>query len=81
MKVRISIVLKETVLDPQGQAIAMSLKKQGFSEVNNVRQGKIIDIDLTEKSIDSSKETIKKMCEDLLINPQIETYSIQKLEK
>ena len=81
MKVRISIVLKETVLDPQGQAIAMSLKKQGFLEVNNVRQGKIIDIDLTEKSIDSSKETIKKMCEDLLINPQIETYSIQKLEK
>ena len=81
MKVRISIVLKETVLDPQGQAIAMSLKKQGFLEVNNVRQGKIIDIDLTEKSIDSSKEAIKKMCEDLLINPQIETYSIQKLEK
>ena len=81
MKVRISIVLKKTVLDPQGQAIAMSLKKQGFSQINNVRQGKIIDIDLTEKSDESSKETIKKMCEDLLINPQIETYSIQELKK
>ena len=81
MKVRISIVLKKTVLDPQGQAIAMSLKKQGFSQVNSVRQGKIIDIDLTEKSFESSKETIKKMCEDLLTNPQIETYSIQELEK
>ena len=81
MKIRISIVLKKTVLDPQGQAIAMSLKKQGFSQVNSVRQGKIIDIDLTEKSFESSKEAIKKMCEDLLTNPQIETYSIQELEK
>ena len=79
MKVRVSIVLKKTVLDPQGQAIAMSLKNQGFSQVENVRQGKIIDIELTEKSGESSKEVIKKICEDLLINPQIETYSIQEL--
>ena len=81
MKVRVSIVLKKTVLDPQGQAIAMSLKNQGFSHVNNVRQGKIIDIELTEKLGESSKGVIKKICEELLINPQIETYSIQELEK
>ena len=81
MKVRVNIVLKKTVLDPQGQAIAMSLKNQGFSQVENVRQGKIIDIELVEKSGESSKEVIKKICEDLLINPQIETYSIQELEK
>ena len=81
MKVRVSIILKKTVLDPQGQAIAMSLKNQGFSQVENVRQGKIIDIELIEKSGESSKEVIKKICEDLLINPQIETYSIQELEK
>ena len=81
MKVRVSIVLKKTVLDPQGQAIAMSLKNQGFSQVNNVRQGKIIDIELTEKLGESSKGVIKKICEDLLINPQIETYSIQELKK
>ena len=81
MKVRVSIVLKKTVLDPQGQAIAMSLKNQGFSQVENVRQGKIIDIELIEKTGESSKEVIKKICEDLLINPQIETYSIQELEK
>ena len=81
MKVRVSIVLKKTVLDPQGQAIAMSLKNQGFSQVENVRQGKIIDIELIEKSGESSKEVIKKICEDLLINPQIETYSIEELEK
>ena len=81
MKVRVSIVLKKTVLDPQGQAIAMSLKNQGFSQVENVRQGKLIDIELIEKSGESSKEVIKKICEDLLINPQIETYSIEELEK
>ena len=60
MKVRVSIVLKKTVLDPQGQAIAMSLKNQGFSQVENVRQGKIIDIELIEKTGESSKEVIKK---------------------
>ena len=81
MKVRVSIVLKKTVLDPQGQAIAMSLKNQGFSQVENVRQGKIIDIELIEKSGESSKEVIKKICEDLLINPRIETYSIEELKK
>ena len=79
MKVRVSIVLKQTVLDPQGQAIAMSLKNQGFSQVENVRQGKIIDLELNEKSSKTSKKTIKRICEDLLINPQIETYSIQEV--
>tara|TARA_B100001996_G_scaffold345804_1_gene302366 strand:- start:375 stop:632 length:258 start_codon:yes stop_codon:yes gene_type:complete len=79
MKVRVSIVLKKTVLDPQGQAIAMSLKNQGFSQVESVRQGKIIDLELNEKFSKSSKKTIEKICEDLLINPQIETYSIQEV--
>ena len=80
MKVRINIVLKDSVLDPQGQAITMSLKNQGFSGVNNVRQGKILDMDLDVECLKESKELIEKMCKDLLINPQIETFSIHETE-
>ncbi len=78
MKVRINIVLKDNVLDPQGQAIQMSLKNQGFSGVNSVRQGKIIDIDLEGNSLENSRKQIEQMCESLLINPQIETFTIQE---
>ena len=79
MKVRINIVLKDIVLDPQGQAIQMSLKNQGFSGINSVRQGKIIDIDLEENSLEKSKKMIEQMCESFLINPQIETFTIQEI--
>ena len=81
MKVRIKITLKESVLDPQGQAIAMSLKAQGYSEINSVRQGKIIDIDMDGNSLKDSKKLIEKMCHDLLINPQIENFSIEENEQ
>lgn len=80
MKVRIKITLKESVLDPQGQAIAVSLKNQGFSEINSVRQGKIIDVDMDGNSFEKSKMLIEKMCYDLLINPQIEVFSIEENE-
>ena len=80
MKVRINIVLKDSVLDPQGQAITIALRNQGFSGVNNVRQGKILDMDLNAESLTDSKELIEKMCKDLLINPQIETFSIHETE-
>jgi len=80
MKIRIKITLKESVLDPQGQAIAISLKNQGFSEINSVRQGKIIDVDMDGNSLEESKMLIEKMCHDLLINPQIEVFSIEENE-
>ncbi len=80
MKVRINIVLKDSVLDPQGQAITTALRNQGFSGVNNVRQGKILDMDLDVESLEDWKESIEKMCKDLLTNPQIETFSIHETE-
>ena len=80
MKVRIKVTLKDSVLDPQGQAIAVSLKNQGFSEINSVRQGKIIDLDMNGNSIEESKKLIEEMCNDLLINPQIEVFSIEENE-
>ena len=52
MKVRVNIVLKPSVLDPQGQAVATSLLGQGFENIKNVRQGKILDIEFNSKKVD-----------------------------
>tara|TARA_A100001011_G_C14259191_1_gene821562 strand:- start:1266 stop:1439 length:174 start_codon:yes stop_codon:yes gene_type:complete len=55
MKLRINIILKPTILDPQGQAVASSLVGQGFENVKNVRQGKIFDIEFNSSKIDKKK--------------------------
>tara|TARA_Y100000991_G_C21769872_1_gene262584 strand:+ start:192 stop:431 length:240 start_codon:yes stop_codon:yes gene_type:complete len=77
MKIRVNIVLKPSILDPQGQAVASSLVGQGFRNIKNVRQGKIIDIDFNSEEIDISK--IDEMCEDFLTNPLVEDYTIEKI--
>ena len=77
MKIRVTIVLKPSILDPQGQAIASSLVGQGFRNIKNVRQGKIIDIDFNSEEIDISK--IGEMCEDFLTNPLVEDYTIEEI--
>ena len=77
MKIRVNIVLKPSILDPQGQAIASSLVGQGFRNVKNVRQGKIIDIDFNSEEIDISK--IDEMCENFLTNPLVEDYTIEEI--
>ena len=73
MKVTVKIMLKNGVLDPQGKAIEHALETLGFDDVENVRQGKIIEMDVGEKT---SQDDIKKMCEQLLANPVIEDYEI-----
>ena len=80
MKIRINIVLKDSVLDPQGEAIASSLKKLGHDYVRSVRQGKIIDIDIDNQEDEDLRSSVKKMCEDLLTNSQVEAYSYEKIE-
>ena len=77
MKLIVRISLKDSILDPQGQAIANSLKSLGFTEINSVRQGKIIEIDLAENKLDSGIETVEKMCDKLLVNSVIENFSIE----
>ena len=80
MKIRINIILKDSVLDPQGEAIASSLKKLGHDYVRSVRQGKIIDIDIDNQEDEDLRSSVKKMCEDLLTNSQVEAYSYEKIE-
>ena len=77
MKIRINIVLKLSILDPQGQAIASSLVGQGFQNIKNVRQGKIIDIEFNSNEIDMNK--INEMCKAFLTNPLVEDYNIEEL--
>ena len=77
MKARIHITLKQGVLDPQGKAIANALEALGFSDVDGVRQGKYIEIDLQENNSEAARASVDAMCEKLLANTVIEDYSIE----
>ena len=75
MKARIIVTLKESVLDPQGQAIEGALAALGFDGVGSVRQGKIIDIELSDPA--DAETRLKAMCEKLLANTVIEDYRVE----
>ena len=77
MKARVHVRLKEGVLDPQGKAIGHALTSLGFTGVGEVRQGKLIEVDLTETDRQKAREQVEKMCEELLANPVIENYDIE----
>ncbi|SNZ08626.1 phosphoribosylformylglycinamidine synthase subunit PurS [Cohaesibacter gelatinilyticus] len=79
MKARITVTLKNGVLDPQGKAIEGALGALGFDGVNDVRQGKVIDIELAESDKASAEGKLNDMCEKLLANTVIENYHIDIL--
>ena len=80
MKARVHVTLKPGVLDPQGKAIAQALGRLGFGGVQDVRQGKFIEIELAEADQDKARETVDAMCAKLLANTVIEDYAIELLE-
>ena len=77
MLAKIHITLKKEVLDPQGSVIANSLKSLGFDGVQDVRQGKYIEIRLDDNDKDSAIKRLNEMCEKLLANLVIEDYSVE----
>ena len=77
MRARVFVTLKNGVLDPQGKAIGHALNGLGFSSVGEVRQGKVIDIDLHETDAEKARAALKEMCEKLLANTVIEKYEIE----
>lgn len=77
MKVRIFVTLKDGVLDPQGKAIHHALESLDFSGVNDVRAGKLIELDVAPSV---SRKEIEKMCDKLLANLVIENYEIEMPE-
>jgi len=76
VKAKVHIMLKRGVLDPQGKAIGHALESLGFSGVDDVRQGKYIEIEIAETEPEAARAKVEAMCARLLANPVIETYSI-----
>ena len=76
MKVRVSVSLKNGVLDPQGRAIQHALEGLGFAGVNDVRSGRLIELDVADDVTDAA---LDEMCRKLLANMVIENYRIEKV--
>ena len=76
MKARVHIRLKPGVHDPQGRAIGNALHGLGFGEVGEVRQGKLIELDIEAEDAETARSRLDDMCRQLLANPVIETYAI-----
>jgi phosphoribosylformylglycinamidine synthase len=74
MKTRVVVTLKPGVLDPQGKAVHNALSGLGFAGVNDVRIGKIVEMDIAD---DTSTDALDEMCRKLLANTVIENYRIE----
>ena len=77
MKARITVTLKNGVLDPQGRAIAHALHSLGFGNVEDVRQGKLIEVQLKAADEAEARAQLDAMCRELLANTVIENYSVE----
>ncbi|MGZ2258063.1 phosphoribosylformylglycinamidine synthase subunit PurS [Roseobacter sp. A03A-229] len=76
MKARVHVMLKNGVLDPQGEAVRHALGALGFDGVKGVRQGKVIELDLDASATEAD---VNAMCEKLLANTVIESYSVEMI--
>ncbi len=77
MKARVLVMLKQSVLDPQGEAVRHALGTLGFGGVSAVRQGKVIELELDETDAARARDSVTAMCERLLANTVIESYRIE----
>ena len=77
MKVRVQVMLRPDILDPQGKAIGNALAALGFGGIGEVRQGKLIEIELQETDRAAAHAKVEAMCKELLANPVIENYTIE----
>lgn len=80
MKAKVHVTLKNGVLDPQGKAVQHALISLGFNGVNEVRQGKFIEIDLDGQEPEKARNSVESMCKKLLANTVIENYFIDIIE-
>jgi phosphoribosylformylglycinamidine synthase len=76
IKARVTVTLKNGVLDPQGKAIEHALSGLGFGGIGSVRQGKVFDVELEGSDKAEAETALKAMCEKLLANTVIEDYAI-----
>ena len=80
VKALVHISLKNGVLDPEGKAIQNALINFGFQEINEIRKGKFIEIELNENNKLKAKDKVDKMCRKLLVNTVIENYNIEIID-
>jgi phosphoribosylformylglycinamidine synthase len=76
MKATVHVMLKQGVLDPQGEAVRHALGSLGFAGVEAVRQGKVIELDLAESDPEAARARVTEMCDKLLANTVIESYRV-----
>ena len=79
MKATVLVRPKHGILDPQGEAVTSSLRHLGFA-VSEARIGRVIDLELDDVDVVEGRETVERMCEQLLANPLIESYEIRVVE-
>lgn len=77
MKARVTVFYKDSVFDPQGNTLAQSLRRLGFGKVGDVRVGKVVDLQLSHGSKAEAESDLRKMCDELLANPVIESYKYE----
>ncbi len=77
MRVTVTVMLKNGVLDPQGEAVRRALHSLGFGGIEGVRQGKVIELDLAPGDPSAVEAEVRAMCEKLLANTVIESYRIE----
>jgi phosphoribosylformylglycinamidine synthase len=77
IKARVTVTLKNGVLDPQGKAIEGALSALGFDGIGHVRQGKVFDVELDTADRGKAEADLRAMCERLLANTVIEDYTVQ----
>ncbi len=77
MKARVQVMLRQGVLDPQGEAVRHALAALGFEGVESVRQGKVIELELAESDPAKAEAQVREMCEKLLANTVIESYRVE----
>jgi phosphoribosylformylglycinamidine synthase subunit PurS len=77
MKARVQVTLKRGVLDPQGEAVRHALGALGFAGVEDVRVGKLIDLELEARDREAAAAEVARMCEKLLANTVIEDYAVE----
>ena len=77
MKAKVYVTLKPSILDPQGKTIAQALQTMGYQSVQDVRQGKYFELDLTASSADEARAMVTEVADRVLANPVIESYRVE----
>jgi phosphoribosylformylglycinamidine synthase len=80
MRARVLVRLKPGIMDVQGAAVKRALAGLGFSDLNDLRVGKVIDIDIDEPTPEGARARVGEMCRQLLANPILEDYTIETVD-